>query len=166
MPPNRGVSWRFSRDFLDTLSCLPMLGAGRCRFVSPALGADLGRGANPLDFRFGEFEIDLGQQELRRNGQPVRIEPQVFDLLAYLVRNRERIVSKDELIEAVWQGRIISDAALSSCVSAARRAIGDTGEDKRFIRTAPKRGFRFVGLVDDDASPKAGPAEDGTIARE
>jgi len=119
-----------------------------------------------LDFRFGEFEIDLGQQELRRNGQPVRIEPQVFDLLAYLVRNRERIVSKDELIEAVWQGRIISDAALSSCVSAARRAIGDTGEDKRFIRTAPKRGFRFVGLVDDDASPKAGPAEDGTIARE
>ena len=76
-----------------------------------------------MDYRFGEFEIDLGQQELRRGAQVVRIEPQVFDLLVYLVRNRTRIVSKDELIDAVWQGRVISEAALSSCVSAARRAI-------------------------------------------
>jgi len=115
-----------------------------------------------LDFRFDQFEIDLGQQELRRSGRPVHIEPQVLDLLAYLVRNRDRIVSKDELIDAVWQGRVISDAALSSCVSAARRAVGDTGEDQRFIRTAPKRGFRFVGEVDDDASP---PADDAAVAR-
>src|SRR5689334_16831722 len=92
-----------------------------------------------LDFRFGEFEIDLGQQELRRSGQAVRVEPQVFDLLLHLVRNRTRIVSKDELIEAVWQGRAISDAALSSCVSAARRAIGDSGEQQALIRTVHKR---------------------------
>jgi TolB-like protein len=113
-----------------------------------------------LDFRFGEFEIDLGQQELRRGGQVVRIEPQVFDLLIHLVRNRTRIVSKDELIDAVWQGRVISEAALSSCVSAARRAIGDSGDDQRLIRTAHKRGFRFVGQVDDDAAPALAPAND------
>jgi TolB-like protein len=102
-----------------------------------------------LDFRFGEFEIDLGQHELRRSGQVIDIEPQVFDLLTYLLRNRDRIVSKGELIEAIWQGRVVSDAALSSRVSAARRAIGDNGEDQRFIRTHHKRGFRFVGSVDD-----------------
>src|SRR6185436_5833421 len=84
-----------------------------------------------LDYRFGEFEIDLGRHELRRGGQAVRIEPQVFDLLVHLIRHRDRIVSKDELIEAVWQGRIISEAALSSCVSAARRAIDDSGNDQR-----------------------------------
>jgi len=103
-----------------------------------------------LDYRFGEFEIDLGQQELRRSGQAVRIEPQVFDLLTYLLRNRARTVSKDELIDAVWQGRAISDAALSSCVSAARRAIGDSGEHQALIRTVHKRGFRFVGEMDGD----------------
>ena len=103
-----------------------------------------------MDFRFGEFEIDLEQQELRRSGQAVHLEPQVFDLLVYLVRNRARTVSKDELIDAVWQGRAISDAALSSCVSAARRAIGDSGEHQILIRTVHKRGFRFVGKVDGD----------------
>ena len=107
-----------------------------------------------MDFRFDEFEIDLGQQELRRSGQVVRIEPQVFELLVYLVRNSNRIVSKEELIEAVWQGRVISEAALSSCVSAARRAIGDSGKDQRRIRTASKRGFRFVGALDDATPPQ------------
>jgi TolB-like protein/cytochrome c-type biogenesis protein CcmH/NrfG len=104
-----------------------------------------------LDYRFDEFEIDLGQQELRRSGQAVHIEPQVFDLLTYLLRNHARTVSKDELIDAVWQSRAISDAALSSCVSAARRAIGDSGEHQTLIRTVHKRGFRFVGKVDGDA---------------
>ncbi len=107
-----------------------------------------------LDFRFDEFEIDLGQQELRRSGEVVRIEPQVLELLVYLVRNSNRIVSKEELIEAVWQGRVISEAALSSCVSAARRAIGDSGKDQRRIRTASKRGFRFVGSLDDATPPQ------------
>jgi len=106
-----------------------------------------------LDFRFDDFEIDVAQNELRRNGNVVPIEPQVFDLLIYLIRHRDRIVSKEELIDAVWQGRIISEAALSSRVSAARRAIGDNGDDQRLIRTHHKRGFRFVGQVVDAVVP-------------
>jgi DNA-binding winged helix-turn-helix (wHTH) protein len=76
-----------------------------------------------LDFRFGNFEIDAARQELRRAGEAVHIEPQVFDLLVHLVQNRDRIVSKDELIETIWRGRIISEAALSSCISAARTPL-------------------------------------------
>jgi TolB-like protein/DNA-binding winged helix-turn-helix (wHTH) protein len=108
--------------------------------------------------RFSEYEMDFGQHELRRSGETVPIEPQVFDVLAHLVRNRERIVTKDELFETVWQGRIVSDAALSSRISAARRAIGDNGDDQALIRTVYKRGFRFVAAVDaapivDEATP-------------
>jgi TolB-like protein len=110
-----------------------------------------------LGFRFTDFEIDLGQHELRRSGEAVAIEPQVFDLLIYLIRNRDRIVSKDELIEAVWQGRAISDAALSSRLSAARRAIDDNGDDQRLIRTIHKRGFRFIGSVEDAGLVEADP---------
>src|SRR6185312_10301386 len=98
-------------------------------------------------YRFAEFEIDVSQQELRRLGLPVHIEPQVFDLIVHLVRNRDRIVSKDELIETIWNGRIISEAALSSRINGARRALGDTGADQTLIRTLHKRGFRFVGDV-------------------
>jgi TolB-like protein len=112
-----------------------------------------------LDFRFAEYEIDVGRHELRRAGEVVPIEPQVFDVLVYLVRHRDRIISKDELIDAVWQGRIVSDAALSSRISAARRAVGDSGDDQLFIRTLHKRGFRFVGPVDDAVSAAA-PADD------
>jgi TolB-like protein len=110
----------------------------------------------PLDFRFGEFEIDLGRHELRRGGQAVRIEPQVFDLLLFLIRNRDRVVSKDELIDAIWQGRVISEAALSTCISAARRAVGDSGESQRLIRTLPKRGFRFVGAIEGEPAVAGG----------
>ena len=106
-----------------------------------------------MEFRFAEFEIDLGQHELRRSGEVVGVEPQVFDLLVHLIRHRDRIVSKDELIEIIWQGRIVSEATLSSRVSAARRAIGDNGEDQRLIRTLHKRGFRFIGSLDDAGSP-------------
>jgi TolB-like protein/DNA-binding winged helix-turn-helix (wHTH) protein len=98
-------------------------------------------------YRFADFEIDLGQQELRRLGEAVHIEPQVFDLIVHLVRNHDRIVSKDELIETIWHGRIISEAALSSRINGARRALGDNGNDQVFIRTLHKRGFRFVGDV-------------------
>jgi TolB-like protein/DNA-binding winged helix-turn-helix (wHTH) protein/Flp pilus assembly protein TadD len=115
---------------------------------------DAGRRLNQgqiVDFRFDEFEIDLGRHEVRRAGEVVAIEPQVFDVLVHLVRNHHRIVSKDELIDAVWQGRAISDAALSSRISAARRAIGDNGDEQRLIRTLHKRGFRFVGALDEIA---------------
>ena len=98
-----------------------------------------------MKYRFAEFEIDLSRQELCRLGEPVHIEPQVFDLIVHLVRNHDRIVSKDELIETIWNGRIISEAALSSRINSVRRALGDNGTDQVFIRTLHKRGFRFVG---------------------
>src|SRR5262245_52518307 len=105
-----------------------------------------------VNFRFADFDIDLARQELRRAGAIVHVEPQVFDLLVHLIRNRDRIVSRDELFDVVWQGRIVSEATLSSRISAARRALGDSGNDLSFIRTAHKRGFRFIGEVDDDDS--------------
>jgi TolB-like protein len=109
-----------------------------------------------LHFSFDDLEIDVTRYELRRGGKLVSIEPQVFDLLVYLVRNRDRVVSKNELIDGVWMGRTVSDAALSSRVSAARHAIGDNGTDQFVIRTHYKRGFRFVGRVDDNsARPKS-----------
>ena len=100
-----------------------------------------------MKYRFAEFEIDLSRHELRRLGEAVHIETQVFDLIVHLVRNHDRIVSKDELIETIWNGRIISEAALSSRINAARRALGDNGNDQVLIRTLHKRGFRFVGDV-------------------
>jgi len=121
-------------------------------------------------YLFAEFEIDLGQQELRRLGQAVHIEPQVFDLIVHLVRNRDRIVSKDELIETIWNGRIISEAALSSRINGARRALGDNGSDQAMIRTLHKRGFRFVGDVEaieapmTDATARPVPDAPGRVA--
>ena len=100
-----------------------------------------------MDFRFAGIEIDIPRRELRRASELVSMEPQVFDLLVHLVRNHDRIVTKDELIETVWKGRAISEAALSSRISAARRAIGDSGAEQKLIRTLNKRGFRFVGTT-------------------
>jgi TolB-like protein/DNA-binding winged helix-turn-helix (wHTH) protein len=100
-----------------------------------------------MRYRFSDFEIDLNQQELRRAGASVHIEPQVFDLIVHLVRNHDRVVSKDELIDTVWNGRIISEAAFSSRINGARRVLGDNGTDQLFIRTLHRRGFRFVGDV-------------------
>jgi DNA-binding winged helix-turn-helix (wHTH) protein/pimeloyl-ACP methyl ester carboxylesterase len=98
-------------------------------------------------FAFADFEIDEDCREVRRSGQPVHVEPQVFDLLVYLIRHRERVVSKAELLDAVWEGRVVSEATLGSRINAARRTIGDTGEDQKVIRTVPRRGFRFVAEV-------------------
>ena len=75
------------------------------------------------------------------------VTPQVFDLLAYLIRHRERVVTKDDLVGAIWNGRIVSDAALTTRLNAARCAIGDSGEEQRLIKTLPRKGFRFVGQV-------------------
>jgi TolB-like protein len=109
-----------------------------------------------LDFRFGDCEIDVARHEFRRGGEIVPIEPQVFDILLHLIRNCDRIVSKEELIDTIWHGRVISEAALSSRVAATRRAIGDNGDDQLLIRTFHKRGFRFIGHVDRIA-PAHGP---------
>ena len=100
---------------------------------------------------FGNCEIDCDMLELRRDGVSIHIEPQVFDVLAYLVRHRDHVVSKDELIQAVWDGRVVSDDAVTSRINAARRAIGDTGKEQRFIQTVPRRGFRFLGEMHECA---------------
>jgi TolB-like protein/DNA-binding winged helix-turn-helix (wHTH) protein/tetratricopeptide (TPR) repeat protein len=109
-----------------------------------------------LNFRFANFEIDVARHELRRAGAILHIEPQVFDLLVHLVSHRDRIVSKDELFDAVWQGRIVSEATLSSRISAARRVLGDSGNDQTLIRTVHKRGFRFIGNIEGADSAPAG----------
>jgi DNA-binding winged helix-turn-helix (wHTH) protein/pimeloyl-ACP methyl ester carboxylesterase len=100
--------------------------------------------AKQMIFVFGECEIDCERRELCRQGVLTHVEPQVFDLLAYLVRHRDRVVSKDELMQAVWNGRVVSEDAVTSRIGAARRAIGDTGRQQQLIRTVPRRGFRFV----------------------
>jgi adenylate cyclase len=97
---------------------------------------------------FGQCELDLSLHELRRDGQVCAIEPQVFDLLLYLIENRDRLISKDELNEEIWQSRFVSESALSTCVKTARQAIGDNGRKQEHIRTIRQRGFRFVSPVE------------------
>lgn len=96
---------------------------------------------------FGECELDIDGRELRRANIPVHVEPQVFDLLSYLITHRERAIAKSEIVKEVWGGRIVSDATLGSRINAVRQAVGDTGKTQTYIRTLPRRGFRFVGRV-------------------
>lgn len=98
-------------------------------------------------YLIGPISVDTDAYELRRNGTTISVEPQVFDLLVLLVENRDRIVTRDEIIDRVWKGRIVSDAAISSRIKAARRAIGDDGKAQGLIRTIHRRGLRFVGDV-------------------
>lgn len=115
-----------------------------------------------MRYCFEEFAFDIDRRELHRGAEVVPTTPQVFDLLEFLIRNRERVVSKDELINAVWNGRIVSDAALTTRLNAVRAAIGDTGEEQRLIKTLPRKGFRFVGQVREtreveDPNPRDAP---------
>jgi TolB-like protein len=116
-------------------------------------------------FRFGDHVLDIERRELRRGAEPVALEPQVFDLLVYLVRNRGRVVSKDDLIDGVWGGRIVSDSALTTRLNAARKAVGDSGAAQRVIRTMPRKGVRFIGEVTEDGEP-AVPVEMASAAAE
>jgi TolB-like protein len=95
-------------------------------------------------YRFGRFELDTAKLELRTDGEVCPIEPQVFALLALLVENRERLVFKEEVIEKVWDGRIVSDSAVASRIKSARKALGDDGKTQRFIKTIHRHGFRFI----------------------
>jgi TolB-like protein/Flp pilus assembly protein TadD len=103
-----------------------------------------------LVFRFGNHVLDIERRELRRGTAPVALEPQVFDLLVYLVRNRGRIVSKDDLIQNVWDGRAVSDSALTTRLNAARKAVNDTGSAQSVIRTVHRKGMRFIGEVSEE----------------
>lgn len=101
-------------------------------------------------YLFENYSLDSDRRELRREGTLVAVEPRAFDLLLYLVRNRDHVVSKDDLIAKVWQGRIVSDSALTSRMNAARNAVGDNGAQQRLIRTVARKGHRFVGEVHEE----------------
>src|SRR5258708_8826141 len=104
-------------------------------------------GIGSLHYLFEEYAFDTDRRELHRGANVVPVAPQVFDLLDYLIRNGERVVSKDDLINVIWNGRIVSDAALTTRLNVARSTIGDSGEEQRLIKTLPRKGFRFVGQV-------------------
>jgi adenylate cyclase len=113
-----------------------------------------------LRYLFEDYALDTDRRELHRGSDVVRVTAQVFDLLAYLIRNRDRVVSKDDLIAAVWDGRIVSDAALTTRLNVLRNSIGDSGEEQRLLKTLPRKGFRFVGAIREDAGRDRPPAGD------
>src|SRR5215470_6054543 len=105
-----------------------------------------------VQYLFEDFVLDADRRELARGSEAVTTGPQVFDLLLHLVQNRERVISKDNLIDVVWGGRIVSDSTLTSHINAVRKAIGDTGEEQRLVRTLARKGYRFVGEVREVAA--------------
>ncbi len=102
-----------------------------------------------MQFRFENHLLDVNRRELRRGSELIQVEPQVFDLLLYLLQNRDHVVSKDDLIATVWGGRVVSDSTLASRINAVRKAVGDNGEEQRLIRTIARKGIRFVCSVDE-----------------
>ena len=106
-----------------------------------------------MRYLFEEYAFDTDLRELYRGAHVVSVAPQVFDLLDYLIRNRERVVSKDDLINTIWNGRVVSDAALTTRLNVARSVIGDSGEKQRLIKTLQRKGFRFVGTVQEVQRP-------------
>jgi DNA-binding winged helix-turn-helix (wHTH) protein/pimeloyl-ACP methyl ester carboxylesterase len=105
-----------------------------------------------LRFHFGDMMLDADRRELRSAARPVAVEPLVFDLLMFLIRHRDRVVSRDDLLAGVWGGRTVSDSAIGARINAARRAIADDGDQQQWIRTILRKGFRFVGAVREEAS--------------
>jgi len=105
-----------------------------------------------VQFSFAGHTLDIDKRELRRGSEPIAVEPQVFDLLIYLVENRDRVVSKDDLIASVWGGRIVSDSTLASRINAARKAVGDNGDIQKMIRTVARKGVRFVCAVHEQGA--------------
>jgi DNA-binding winged helix-turn-helix (wHTH) protein len=106
-----------------------------------------------LLYLFENFSLDTDRRELRRGPDLLSLEPQVFDLLVFLIKNRDRVVSRDDVLGSVWDGRNVSESSLASRINAARRALGDTGEQQRLIRTVLRKGFRFVGAVKEVEKP-------------
>jgi DNA-binding winged helix-turn-helix (wHTH) protein len=110
---------------------------------------------------FGDYELDLRRCELRYTGKPAKLEPQVFNVLAYLIQHRDRVVSKQDLIDSLWPGRFVTDATLTSQVMAVRRAVGDRGREQRVIQTLHGRGYRFIAAVEERFGSPAIPADSG-----
>jgi len=104
-------------------------------------------GGSNVQFIFADHRLDTDRRELHRGSEAIAVEPQVLDLLICLVQNRNRVVTKDDLIASVWHGRIVSDATLTSRIYAARKAVGDSGQGQKLIRTIARKGLRFVGDV-------------------
>ena len=117
-----------------------------------------------LIFVFDNYVLDTGRRELRRGHTVVSVQPQVFDLLEYLIRNRGHVVSRDDLLDAIWGGRIVSESTLATRINAARSAIGDDGESQRLIRTVPRKGIRFVGEVGGRGGGATADAARGRLA--
>jgi TolB-like protein len=124
-----------------------------------------GQGARDV-ISFGDYELDIAHFELRHDGSRVAVEPQVFDLIALLVKNRDRTITKDEIFSAIWGDRVVSDAALSSQIKSARRALGDNGSTQKMIATVHGRGFRFVPETNDpnESTSSGAPAEEALSA--
>jgi DNA-binding winged helix-turn-helix (wHTH) protein len=100
-----------------------------------------------MKYKFENYTLDVERRELHCDGIIRSVEPQVFDLLHFLIKNSDRVVSRENIFQAVWRGRIVSDAVLGTRINAARRAIGDDGTQQRLIKTLPRNGFRFTGAV-------------------
>lgn len=119
-----------------------------------------------MQYLFEDCTLDVELRQLYRGGVAVHVAPQTFDLLEYLIRRREQIVSKDELVGAIWGGRAVSDSAITTRLNVARSAIGDTGEMQRLVKTVPRKGFRFVGQVQEARKPAENGLADDVLGHE
>src|SRR5262245_20452567 len=115
-------------------------------------------------YRFEDFVLDSDRREFARGAETIVIGPQVFDLLLHLLQNRDQVVTKDNLIDVVWGGRIVSESTVTSHINAVRKAIGDTGEEQRLIRTIARKGFRFVGPIREEQPATVGRNDQQTPA--
>ena len=114
-----------------------------------------------LIYQFNQFSLDTAQYRLTKAGDSVAVEPLVFDLLVYLLENRERVVSRDELLNTLWEGKVVTDAALAARLKDARKAVGDSGSKQQVIKTLHGRGYQFVAAL-DEADLARTEAEDST----
>jgi DNA-binding winged helix-turn-helix (wHTH) protein len=123
--------------------------------MTPVGGSYDALSGQKLIFVFDNYVLDTGRRELRRGHTVVSVQPQVFDLLEYLIRNRGHVISRDDLLDDIWGGRIVSESTLATRINAARSAISDDGESQRLIRTLPRKGIRFVGEVREEEEEQA-----------